>query len=163
MLRPEVDAELSPFLTPNDRLIHPGCKAKSYKQFLKYMSKDKVFGDNFIQGAASKLFKVNFIVFPSEGVAIEIKYSQDPSSPVYTLALDLDRLHYTVVDWNKVVGPVVTKVGRVVKGPPPLSMDLQVRTSKLPEVVRSKHMASCKRYRERKKAAATEKKQTALL
>jgi hypothetical protein len=149
MRRPEIDAQLSPFFTPNDRLIHPDCKAQSYSQFLTCLRRDKTFGGNFILGAASMLYQFNFIVFPSEGAAIEIKYSH-AASPVHLFALDLGRLHYEVVDWNKVL-TTTTRNRRLVKEPAPACLDQQVRITKLPKIVRSKSMAGCKRYRERKK------------
>jgi hypothetical protein len=130
-------------------LIHPDCRAQSYKQFLTYLSRDRKFGGNFILGAASMLYQVNFIVFPTEGAAIEIKYSP-PASPLYLFALDMDILHYEVVDWNK-VSTTATKIGRVVKPPDRACVDLQVKTNKVPQVVREKNKAKCKRYRERKK------------
>jgi hypothetical protein len=151
MRRPEIDAQLSPFFTPNDPLIHPDCKAQSYKQFITYLRRDRTFGGNFVLGAASMLYQSNFIVFPSEGAAIEIKYSQ-VGSPVHLFALDMDRLQYEVVDWSKVLATTTTTTrGRLVKPPGPSCLDQPVRTRKLPRIVRSKHIAACKRYRERKK------------
>jgi len=128
MRRPEIDIQFSPFFTPNDRLIHPDCKAQSYNQYLTYLSRDRTCGGNFILGVASMLYQVNFIVFPSQGAAIEIKYSH-AASPVYLFALDLDRLHYEVVDWNKVL-TTTTRTGRLVKAPAPACLDQQVRTRK---------------------------------
>jgi hypothetical protein len=153
MGRPEIGAQLSPFFTPNDRLIRPDCKARSYAEFLLYLRRDKTFGDNFILGAASMLYQSNFIVFPSEGTAIEIKFSH-AESPVHLLGFDLSRLHYDVVDWSRLLTThTTTSSGRLIKAPAPscLEQNKQVRDRKLPWNVRSKNRAASKRYRERKK------------
>jgi len=151
MGRPEIGAQLSPFFTPNDPLIHPDCKAQCYRQFIIYLRRDRTFGGNFILGAASMLYQSNFIVFPSEGAAIEIKHSH-AASPVHLFALDMDRLHYQVVDWSKVLTTTTTtSSGRVVKPRAPSCLDQPLRTRKLPRIVRSKKIAACKRYRERNK------------